>query len=89
MGGRIYARHRSMHRWPAIMLAAIEPFNLNSFDSANVLHISPPQNLVSVRSQEEELFYQGSGHFSFSINRFDFVLDSASLMRLFMESRSE
>ena len=67
-----------------MVLATIEPFNLTSFDDAEVLRVSPPGNLVSVRSQEEVL-YDGAYH-HYSINRFDFIVDNASLIRLFIES---
>lgn len=69
-----------------ISLATIARFNLNALDGANILHVSPPENLVSIRSQEEEMFHADSGHYTFAINRFDFIVDSASLIRLFMES---
>ena len=82
MGGSIYAQHldsATTSRTP-IVLAAIQPFNLTSLDDAELLRVSPPGNLVSVRSQEE-ILYDGAYH-HFSINRFDY----SSLMRLFVES---
>lgn len=90
MSGNIYARRRidsSRQLNTMTSLATIERFNLNSFDAADILHISPPENLVSIRSQEEEMFHPGSGQYGFAINRFDFFMDNATLMRLFMESR--
>ncbi len=81
MGGTIYA-HRP-DRAPAL-LATVDAFNLTSMDGAELLHVSPPGNLVSVRSQEESL-YEGAYH-HYSINRFDFVVEPSSLMRLFVES---
>ena len=87
MGGNIYAhpldnystRLREPRQGP-LVLAHIEQFNLNSFDGVEVVRVSPPGNVLSVRSQEMRPPY------SFEINRFDFVVDSSSLMRMFLEA---
>ncbi len=78
MGGNIYSRHLDSMRAPHV-LASIRPFNLNARDTAEVLHVMPSGNAISIRSQE-----MGEGHFQ--INRFDFLLDTSSLMRFFIES---
>lgn len=57
----------------------IQRFNLNASDSVQILHVTPSTDVVSLRSQEER------EHGNFQINRFDYVLSSASLMRLFFE----
>jgi hypothetical protein len=90
MGGNIYAqpidnystRLREPRRGP-LVLAHIEQFNLNSFDGVEVVGVTPPGNVLSVRSQEMRPPYSGG---SLEINRFDFVLDSSSLMRMFLEA---
>ena len=77
IGGTINAQHHTTG--PRHVLAHIEPFNLNSFDAVDLLHVSPSGNLVSIRSQEYNDGY-------FHINRFDFFLDTPSAMCLFTES---
>lgn len=112
IGGIIHANHilttsrrhydNSRARGPMI-LSIIETFNLNPNDAVELLRITPPGNLVSIRSQEEREditssyidshLERGGNHHSLlpreqiiQINRFEFVLDSRSLMRMFLES---
>lgn len=92
MGGNIYAQHvdglrgRSYPRRGPHVLASIRPFNLNPTDAAEVLHVLPPGNLVSIRSQEMG-FRFATDDGQFQINRFEFTLDTNSLMRMFVESQ--
>jgi hypothetical protein len=80
MSGNIYAQHvmNRPGRGP-VLLASIERFNLNASDSVQILHVHPPANIVSLRSQEDRM------HGNFEINRLDYLLSSSSLMRLFLE----
>ena len=75
IGGNVYAQRFG---GPSIRLANIDPFNLNNFDAIDLLHITPAGNLLSVRSQEVN---DGSLH----INRFDFIMDTPSVMCLMTE----
>ena len=75
IGGSIYAQRIG---GPSLRMANIEPFNLNNFDAIDLLRITPSGNLLSVRSQENN---DGSLH----VNRFDFIMDTPSMMCLFTE----
>jgi hypothetical protein len=84
MGGNIYSRHLGGTHATHV-LASIRPFNLNARDTAVVLHVMPSGNAISIRSQEVGFrFTVDEGQFQ--INRFDFLLDTSSLMRFFIES---
>lgn len=80
MSGKIFATRIIDGRGGGpTFIANIDRFDLNASDSVQVLHVIPSTDVVSLRSQEE----RGQGNFH--INRFDYVLSSPSLMRLFFE----
>jgi hypothetical protein len=80
LSGNVYAHYITERpgRGP-VLLANMQRFNLNASDAVQILHLDPPTNIISLRSQEERLYG------NFQINRFDYLLSSSSLMRLFLE----